>query len=424
MGHPALFKTSVLTGPLFLQGCHQRRQSRLRWLRGSILKVVSDQAGGISREDAVALVRQLQNAQNAHDTSRLIDLYAEDAVVVSPVFKTVSGRAAIANAWDVMFSTFPDWNVSVSDVLVDGSRVAPLTTNTATDLKGWFGLPPTGGSVGYRATLLLTLAGTKIVREERLYEMTAVLESLEKARLDGELRTAAQVQAALLSRSAHVGRHYDALGDSAACRTIGGDFFEFIELPSGDFGVALGDVAGKGPAAALLAALLQGMFTVEARRGNSPALTLSRVNRELVDRGLGSRFATLVYGVLSPDGRFIYSNAGNNPPILWSHGRIRRLTTGGTILGAFSGAAFEEETLHLDEQDIVVMFTDGVTDARNRHDKEFGEDRLISCVTAHHAQPTSDVVKAILGTVWDFCEKAQQTDDITVVVTRFRSEPK
>lgn len=291
----------------------------------------------MSREDGIALVRQLAEAVNAHDMSRLIDFYAEDAVVVSPAFKTVSGRAAIGAAWAVMFSTYPDWNIAVSDVLVDGNRVAAFGINTATDRNGWFGLPPTGAPISYRATLLLTLVGRRIVREERLYEMTAVLEHLEKARLDRELRTAAEVQTALLSRSAHVGRFYEAMGDSVACRTIGGDFFEFIELPSGDFGVALGDVSGKGPAAALLAAMLQGMITVEARAGQSPAATMSRVNRALVDRGLGSQFVTLVYGVLSSDGRFTYSNAGHNPPLLSSRAGIRRLTGRGPDLGGFRG---------------------------------------------------------------------------------------
>jgi predicted ester cyclase len=109
----------------------------------------------ISKEDAIALVRRLQDAVNSHQTSQLLDFYDEDAVVVSPAFKTVRGRSAIAAAWDLMFSTFPDWKISVSDVLVDGERVAALGTNTATDRKGWFGLPPTGGPISYRASTTL-----------------------------------------------------------------------------------------------------------------------------------------------------------------------------------------------------------------------------------------------------------------------------
>lgn len=377
---------------------------------------------GISRGDAIALVHRLRDAVNAHDTTRLMNIYADDAVVVSPALSQLRGHAAIAAAWDAMFSSFPDWKVSVSDVLVDGDRIAAMGINTATDRTGWFGIPSTGEPISYRAVLLLTLVEGRIVREERVYDLSAVLEHLEKARVDRELKIAAEVQGVLLSRAARAGRHYEAMGDSVVARTIGGDFFEFIEMPSGEFGVVLGDVAGKGPAAGLLAAMLQGMFAVEARTGSRPSETMSRVNRALVDRGLeSSQFATLVYGVLWPDGQFTYSNAGHNPPVVLAEGKIQRLTTGGTILGAFKEAAFEEETLCLKENDVVVMFTDGVTEARNRHDKEFGEDRLISCVTAHHAQPAPKIVEAILSAVREFCGKAQQTDDITVTVTRFHS---
>jgi len=93
-------------------------------------------------------------------------------------------------------------------------------------------------------------------QRRRVYDNTGVLERLEKARLDKELRTAADVQRALLSRTAHLFRFCESVGDSVPCRAIGGDFFEYVELPSGDVGVAMGDVAGKGPAAALLSAML------------------------------------------------------------------------------------------------------------------------------------------------------------------------
>ncbi len=376
----------------------------------------------ISREDATALIFHLTDAINRGDKETLLELYAEDATIVSPALGERHGREAIAQSWVEMFSGFPDWKVAVADVFVDGDRVLAFGTNSFTDGTGWFGLSPTGRSVGYRAGALFTLAGSKIVRDERLYDVSAVTELLEKTRLEQELKTAALVQSALLSQTLRRGTYYEAIGDSVPCRTIGGDFFEFTQLPSGELGIALGDVAGKGPPAALLAAMLQGMLAVEAQAKTSPSTLMSRLNKALLLRGLGSQFATLVYGVLSPDGRFVYSNAGHNPPILLSGGSVRRLTIGGPIVGAFPDSSFEEESVQLQDGNIVVMFTDGVTEAANENGEEFGEDRLISCLVAAETRSAAEIVQSVLTAVREFCGEAHQADDITLTVTRFRAK--
>ena len=373
----------------------------------------------MSREEALALVRELQDAANRHDAARIVELYADDAVAVSPVFSEVRGRAGIRTTFETLFSTLSDCTFDLSNVLVDGDRIAVLGTVSATDRTGWFGLAPTGQAITYRIVLLFTVVGSKIVRDERIYDNAGVVERLEKARVDKELRTAAEVQRTLLPRTVHVGRHCEAVGNSLPCRAIGGDFFEFVELPSGDFGIALGDVSGKGPAAALLASMLQGMLAVEAQAGQNPAETLSRMNAHLVARHLEARFATLVYGVLGRDGQFVYSNAGHNAPLLVSGGSIRRLITGGPMLGVFADARFTHETLRLNEHDTLVAFTDGVTEARDADDNEFGEERLIACVKAHAMSPPAALLNRIFMTVGEFCQLADQTDDITVAVTRF-----
>ena len=371
------------------------------------------------RDDAIAFVRRIRDAANHHDVPRLMDFYADDAVARSPVFTEVRGRAAIAATWEKVFSTFPDCWLDASEVLVDGDRIAVLGTLHATDRLGWFGLPPTGDAFSYRVMLLLTISAGRIVHEERVYDSAGVVARLEKALLDKELTTAAEVQQALLPRTAYDGGYCEAIGGSVPCKAIGGDFFEFAELPSGNLGVALGDVAGKGLPAALLAAMLQGMVAAEAAVGDGPAETLSRMNRRMAGRHLDARFATLVYGVLAPDGRFVYTNAGHNAPALLAREGIHRLTTGGPILGAFADAAFEEETLHLKELETLVMFTDGVTEARNVENEEYGEDRLISCVSSYSECSTRALLEGVFGAVREFCGKANQTDDITVTVTRF-----
>jgi sigma-B regulation protein RsbU (phosphoserine phosphatase) len=308
----------------------------------------------------------------------------------------------------------------VSDVIVDGDRVAVLSAISATDNKlGWFGLPPTGGPIDYRMVLLLTIVDGRIVRDERIYDSAGVLERLEKSRVDKELRTAAEMQRALLSRTAHLTAFSESAGHSVPCRAIGGDFFEFLELPSGAVGVAMGDVAGKGPAAALLAAMLQGMLESEASIGDGPAAVLTRINRRLAARRLESRFATLVFGVLAPDGWLVYANAGHNPPVIAGERGIRHLTAGGTVLGMFPDATFGQEEVRLEARDTLVLFTDGVTEARSASDEEFGEDRLLACLDGGHRAPPADLLNRIFAAVRQFSGRADQSDDVTVTVTRF-----
>jgi len=374
----------------------------------------------MTREEALRLAAQLGNAINAHDIPAIMNCYGENAAMKSPVFNTVHGRAAIAKTWETIFATFPDWQVDLADVLVDGDRLALLGSIMTIDRKGWFGLPPSGATITYRAVVLLTFADGKIINDERVYDLGAVLEHVEKTRMDQELTMAADVQRALLPRTARKGDFYEVAGGSVACRAIGGDFFELIELPSGSFAVALGDVSGKGPAAALLASLLQGMLNSEARLSSSPAQTLASENRLLLGRSLGSQFASLVYGILSRDGRFRYANAGHNPPLALTGSGVSRLNSGGPVLGIFGDAVFEEGSLQLHSGDSIIMFSDGVTEARNPRDEEFGEERLINCVELLHGHAPEEIARAIGGAVSEFSEGAAPSDDVTIAVTRFR----
>ena len=189
-----------------------------------------------------------------------------------------------------------------------------------------------------------------------------------------------------------------------------------MELRSGSVALVVGDVAGKGPAAALLAAMLQGVFACEARDDSSPAQTIARMNRILIDRQATSKFATLVYGVLSPDGRFVYSNAGHNPPVVVGRGGIRRLTAGGPLVGAFAGAAFDQQALPLGDGDAIVLFSDGITEARNSNGEEFGDDRLLAAAAEGGAPGV--LIERLFDAVRRFSGGVEQSDDMTVAVLR------
>ena len=205
-----------------------------------------------------------------------------------------------------------------------------------------------------------------------------------------------------------------------ACRSIGGDFFDYIEFPDGSFGFALGDVAGKGPPAALLGAMLQGMFAAQAYSAQGPAEAIARVNQALFRRAVEARFVTLFYGILKPDGQLICCNAGHNPPFLVGANGVRRLETGGLVVGLFDGAEFEDETLQLTADDLLVIFTDGVSEALSKDGEEYGDDRILACIQEQPDASAADLLKRVFDGVFEFATGAVQHDDITALVVRYR----
>jgi len=269
---------------------------------------------------------------------------------------------------------------------------------------------------GAARTALEAVAGeaASAIESAHLYR-----EATEKARLERELQLAAEIQRALLPEAMQSGAHFDVAASSIPCRAIGGDFFDYFNLAGGRFGFTLGDVAGKGPSAALLTAMIQGAFAAQVTSMDSPAALMAHINRTLIRRAIQSRFVTVMYGVLAQDGRLTYSNAGHNPPILVGRGGIRRLETGGLILGLFPHATYEEETLQLEEGDTLVVFSDGVTEALNAAGDEFGEERLLPCINEHCASPTGVLLDGILAAVRTFAASAAQNDDVTALVLRY-----
>jgi sigma-B regulation protein RsbU (phosphoserine phosphatase) len=263
---------------------------------------------------------------------------------------------------------------------------------------------------------LATLAAEAGVAIEnaRLYR-----QSLEKARLDNELRMAAQIQQALLPPPSRSGAFFEVVAASIPCREIGGDFFDYLDLPDGRFGFALGDVAGKGTPAALLTAVLHGILSGHASVIQGPGDMMARVNRGLLSRAVEARFATAFFGMLGTDGRLAYSNAGHNPPFVFSTRGVRRLEAGGIVLGVFGDASYEQQVVQLEPGDTVVIFSDGVPEAVDASGEEFGDDRIREALERVVSQPPSSVLDALLAGVKQFAAATPQHDDITAMVLRY-----
>jgi serine phosphatase RsbU (regulator of sigma subunit)/pSer/pThr/pTyr-binding forkhead associated (FHA) protein len=254
------------------------------------------------------------------------------------------------------------------------------------------------------------------IESARLYR-----EATEKVRMDRELQLAAEIQRALLPEALQSGPHFNVAASSIPCRAIGGDFFDYFNLADGQFAFTLGDVAGKGPSAALLTAMIQGAFAAQVTSTDSPAALMAHINRTLIRRAIQARFVTVMYGVLAPDGRLTYTNAGHNPPILVGRTGVRRLETGGLILGLFPHATYEQETLQLEDGDTLVVFSDGVTDALNVAGDDFGEEQLLRCVSEFYRCATDVLLEKILAAVRTFAASAARNDDVTALVLRYES---
>src|SRR5689334_20569593 len=157
------------------------------------------------------------------------------------------------------------------------------------------------------------------------------------------MRIAAEIQQALLPKPRASLGFVEAAAASVPCRSIGGDFFDYLDEPGMAFGFTLGDVAGKGPPAALMSAMMQGMFAGLAS-SETPATAITRFNKALCRRGVEARFVTLMFGIVTSAGDLTYCNAGHNPPFVLGKAGLRRLETGGPVVGLLEMAPYTQAT--------------------------------------------------------------------------------
>jgi serine phosphatase RsbU (regulator of sigma subunit) len=277
------------------------------------------------------------------------------------------------------------------------------------------------GFSNLRIDALETLASeaAMAIYNARLYK-----DSQDKRRMDEQLSVAREIQQSLLPQPDRVLPYARAYSQNLPCYEVGGDYFDYLDLEGGRFGFALGDVAGKGMAAALLASLVQGVLSAQAQFETPLPSMMSNINRILAQRGTGNKFVTFFFGILDPDGTCSYVNAGHNPPfVLGRDGSMKELTAGGMVLGLFPGAQYEAGSVQLQSGDHLVLFTDGVVEALNTEGEEFGQERLTALLGAKAHANTHEILISLREAVLSFSANTPQHDDITLMVVGFRESP-
>lgn len=242
-----------------------------------------------------------------------------------------------------------------------------------------------------------------------------------KARLDHEIEIASQIQRELLPRAFPQMPHIAVTASTLACHSVGGDCFDVIPLGGGRYGFFVGDVAGKGIAASLLATLLQGVFYTTAALDIPLAEVTKRVNQFLCERSSDDRYATLFYGVLDPSGQLEYINAGHVPPLVRrASGELIELSSSNFPVGMFAEAEFASVRVPLSSGDYLVIYSDGVSEARNLKEEMFEQERLSALMRDFSGSTVEQLAETIRTSVRDFTGGAPQADDITMLVIQFR----
>jgi sigma-B regulation protein RsbU (phosphoserine phosphatase) len=242
----------------------------------------------------------------------------------------------------------------------------------------------------------------------------------EKERYTKELEIAKEIQDTFLPESTP---DIPGIGIAAAtipAMEIGGDFYDFIPAGENRWGIVMADVSGKGISAALFMALSRTLLHVSGMTGTDPTDAVRQANRWIYEDGRSSMFVTVFYGVLDPDGkRFSYVNAGHNPPLLVREDGVQELSESrGIALGVVPEVAIAATTLNLRHGDLLVLYTDGVTEAFNDMNEAFGEERLRTFLQLNRAKPARAILDCLLAEIRAYTGTAPQSDDITLVIVK------
>ncbi|PYS47485.1 MAG: hypothetical protein DMF68_15870, partial [Acidobacteria bacterium] len=309
---------------------------------------------------------------------------------------------------------------------LDTQLLLPLSVKE--NLPGFISLGPKQSEEPYSNTDLRLLQSvatqTGLALENSQLTAAIASEVAQRERLNREVEIAREVQERLFPQNLP---EIEGLDYSGACRPalgVGGDYYDFLLLPGGNFGIAVGDVSGKGIAAALLMASLQASLRGQAVMGaNDLAALMSTVNRLVYDASAENRYATFFYAQYDPSvRRLAYVNAGHNPPIILrttdDKKEVLRLDAGGVVVGLLPDFEYQQASIQLERGDLLIGFTDGISEAMNPSEEEWGEEKLVEAAKACDHMCAAEIIKRLVSAADEFAAGAKQHDDMTLVVVR------
>lgn len=266
-----------------------------------------------------------------------------------------------------------------------------------------------------RLLSIIASQSAQVLENARLYE-----QEKDFLQIAQELEMARSIQIKLLPKDSPEIAGFDIAGASYAAKDVGGDYFDFIELDSGRWCIALGDVSGKGIPASLLMSYLQATIRNQAVSNTTIVDCISKANDVLCRNTEANKFVTLFGGVLDPHTKtFNYINAGHNFPYHVKHnGELEELKVGGLIMGMLPSCLYEDDTIQLEPGDLIVMYSDGVTEAENELEDMYGEKRLRELIVKNRELSARGLVDQIYNEVKNFEGQTSRADDITLVALR------
>ncbi len=301
-------------------------------------------------------------------------------------------------------------------------------------LLGIFSLGPKRSEEPYSRTdvqLLRSVAlQTGLALENSRLMATVAHETAQRELMNREIEIAREVQERLFPQRLPAIAGIDYAGACRPALGVGGDYYDFLTLANGDLGIAIGDVSGKGIAAALLMASLQASLRGQAMMGQGDlARLMCNVNQLVYEATPVNRYATFFYGQYHRESHvFTYVNAGHNPPMVLrrtGNGKVHviRLKTGGPVVGVFPNAPYQQGSLVMEPGDLFLGFTDGISEAMNNEDEEWGEERLIPAVEANAQRSAAEMIPSLMAQADKFVSGAPQHDDMTLVVMKMCEAP-
>src|SRR5215212_6548941 len=381
----------------------------------------------MSIEENKALVRRFLEAHAKGDLDTMEEMLAPDFVDHNLTPGEGPGREGYLRSFTEYHAAYSHTRYVIEKQLAEGEEVVTTFAASATHDRGeWMGLVPTGKEFKALLVLIHRIVGGKIAEEwsqgsglAELAQQRLEQERIERERIEQELRVARSIQQASLPESVPELEGWQISPYYQPAREVGGDFYDFFELPEGRLGLVVGDATGKGVPAALVMASARSMLRAVAQGTEySPGGVLGRVNDALATDIPPNMFITCFYAILDPkSGNLSYANAGHDLPYVWQSGEAEELRARGMPLGLMPGMSYEQKEIVLDVGEGVFFYSDGLVEAHDPKGEMFGFPRLKALI-AEHAEERS-IGNFLMKELHSFVgEGWEQEDDITLLTLK------